>query len=79
MDELTLTQLTVGELRHALNGVDDDVVVTLVVPAADPNEPPRGQRWQPKHLTTVRNLVVESYSGGPCLVLRPSEGSDDGR
>ena len=79
MNEPLPNQLTVDDLRRTLDGVADEVVVGLVLPASDPNPPEPGQPWGHQHIPVLQNLVVESYTGGPCLVLHPAEGSDDGR
>jgi hypothetical protein len=59
--------LTVGQLRTALAGVPDEVVVALVLPP--------GTRTDAR-LTLFFNLKTD-YAGGPVFRLRPLE-SDEG-
>lgn len=59
---MTAQQLTVGELRHLIHDVPDDVVVGLEVP-------PSSMRSEQ---LTVYYAVEATYAGGPVLKLRPS-------
>lgn len=77
MNEFLPTQLTAGDLRRALEGVADEVVVALTVLASDPHPPEPGQPWGPQHITVLQNLVVEDYEGGPCLLLRIAPASPE--
>jgi hypothetical protein len=62
-------QLTIGQLRAAISGVADDVLVALVLPPGTPSD---------DRLTIILPAKID-YQGGPVFKLRPANSDEQSR